>query len=117
MGVCGINLAMARQIGPYYITGTIDDICFYQLDGQYYARLKSSLTGKRVKTDPRFARTREYAGLLAKASSLASAVYRSLPAHTRNRQLYQRLTGQVMQLLKDGKADNEIIDIIRGQLK
>lgn len=116
MGVCETSVTMAKQIGPYYITGTIDDICFYRLDNQYYARLKSSLTGKRVKTDPRFARTREYASLLAKASSLASTIYRSLPAYTRNRELYQQLTGQAMQLLKSEGADAKVIDIIRKQL-
>lgn len=40
---------MAKQIGPVFITGTIGDICFYKMDGQYYARMKSSLSSKRVK--------------------------------------------------------------------
>lgn len=43
---------MARQIGDIIITGTIDDITFYEMDGKGYARHKSSLTGKRVKRDP-----------------------------------------------------------------
>jgi hypothetical protein len=38
---------MAKQAGDIFITGTIDDLCFYKMDGAYYVRLKSSLTGKK----------------------------------------------------------------------
>jgi len=47
-------LRVAKQIGATKITGTIQNICFYKMEGQYYARQKSSLTGKRVKKDPAF---------------------------------------------------------------
>lgn len=28
---------MAKQRGPHYITGTYNGICFYRMDGRYYA--------------------------------------------------------------------------------
>jgi hypothetical protein len=38
---------MARQAGNIFIEGIIDDLSFYRMDGKYYVRLKSSLTGKK----------------------------------------------------------------------
>jgi hypothetical protein len=37
---------MAKQVDDIKITGTYDDVTNYKMDGQYYARMKSSLTGK-----------------------------------------------------------------------
>lgn len=66
---------MAEQTGFIKITGTVNGICFYRLHGKYYARLKSSLSGERVQRSPAFENTMKYAGLLAKASVIASDVY------------------------------------------
>ncbi|MEJ0104869.1 MAG: hypothetical protein WDO19_20945 [Bacteroidota bacterium] len=70
---------MAEQTGSIKITGTIHGICFYQMDGKHYTRLKSSLSGKRVKTSAAFKNTMMYAAPLAHASTTGSAVYRLLP--------------------------------------
>ncbi|WP_315823558.1 hypothetical protein [Paraflavitalea speifideaquila] len=43
-------------------------ITCYKMYGAYFIRTKSSLTGKRVKKDKRFARTRHNASVLAMAS-------------------------------------------------
>ena len=94
---------MAKQIGPYKITGTIQNICYYKMDGQYYARLKSSLDGKRVKTDPAFAETMRYAELLGRASKLVSTVYHRIPKEERSRELFKRLTGETMKELGKGE--------------
>jgi hypothetical protein len=53
---------MARQMGPFPIAGTFDSIItFYKTEFGLLARRKSSLDGKRVAKDPRFARTRQNA--------------------------------------------------------
>lgn len=93
---------MAKQIGPLFFTGCMGDLCFYKLDGQYYVRMKSSLSGKRVKKDPRFRLTMLYAGLMGQASKIASAVYRVLPDDKRQHALYRVLTGEALCLLKKG---------------
>lgn len=95
---------MAKQTGPVKITGTIGNICFYEMDGKYYARMKSSLTGKRVKKDPRFRRTMEYASYLTIASKIASEIYSTLP---KQRGLYRKIVGMAMQLLKLGVEREE----------
>ena len=104
---------MAKQKGPVYFTGCSGGITFYSMDGKYYQRRKSSLSGKRVKRSAAFKRTMEYAGLLGRASKLAAAVYRNLPKAERQHELYRELTGQAMQLLKQGMENA----LVTGQLQ
>jgi hypothetical protein len=97
---------MAKQTGPVKLEGTIGNICFYKMGDEWYARLKSSLTGKRVKKDPRFRRTMEFASFLSTASKIASEIYRTLP---KQRGLYRKITGMAMQLLKKGIAKEVVL--------
>ena len=97
---------MAKQVGDIVIVGTIDDITFYRMDGQYYARKKTSLTGKRVKKDPKFKRTMESARRLARGSQLASKVYRSLPRNEQVYALYKELKSVAVRALKEGKPED-----------
>jgi hypothetical protein len=93
---------MAVQVGSLKIRGTITGICFYRMYGRYYARKKSSLTGKRVKRDPVFAKTMYYAGLLGKASQIASKRYQQMvPKEERSRKKYHELVGVVMHELRE----------------
>jgi hypothetical protein len=93
---------MAKQVGPVFLTGTVGNITYYKMDGQYYARSKSSLSRKRVKRSRSFKRTMEYADWLAQASKIAAAIYRLFPRKTRQHADYRTITGQAMQLLKSG---------------
>ncbi|KAA2244436.1 hypothetical protein F0L74_00160 [Chitinophaga agrisoli] len=93
---------MAKQAGPVFITGTHNGISFYKMDGEYYARRKSSLSGKRVKKDPAFTLTMVYAGILGQASAIAAAVYRTLPPERKQHRLYRAMTGTANRLLKQG---------------
>lgn len=99
---------MAKQVGPLFFTGSMGDLCFYKMDGEYYVRMKSSLSGKRVKKDPRFRRTMAYAGLMAQASRIASGVYRALPVEGRKHTLYRKLTGEALRMLKEGVGVDEV---------
>ena len=91
---------MAKQIGKIKITGTIDELVFYKMNGAYYVRTKSSLNGKRIKKDPAFAKTMAYARLLAKASKIASKLYHMLAENEKGIKVYRKLTGEVMRELK-----------------
>lgn len=101
---------MARQTGKIKLTGTKGNITFYEMDGKYYARQKSSLTGKRVKKDPAFRLTMMYAGWLAKASKIAAVVYSSLPEDEREHHQYRTMTGIAMKMLKAGAEPEMIVD-------
>lgn len=103
---------MARQSGTYQITGCYDNLCFYKMESKYYVRVKSSLTGKRVKKEPAFKRTMQYAGLLADASKIASSLYKSLPKESKGIAVYRTLTGKAMKLLQEGKSSAEILHML-----
>jgi hypothetical protein len=107
-----VFLIMARQAGTYHITGCYQNLCFYSMDGNYYVRVKSSLTAKRVKRDPAFKRTMAYAGLLGCASTIASALYKLLPKESKGITVYRKLTGRVMRLLQDGRSSDEIFYLL-----
>ena len=96
---------MAKQTGPNPFTGRRGNLQGYRMAGTYYARMVSSLTAERVLKDPAFKRTMQFAGLLGRASKIASAIYRLLPE--REPGFYRKLTGMVMQLLKQGKTPEE----------
>ncbi|HEY0608895.1 MAG TPA: hypothetical protein VGD35_04545 [Chitinophaga sp.] len=99
---------MSKQRGPVYYTGTIDGICYYKMNGKYYARRKSTLSRKRVRRDPTFARTRRNAELLGQASRVAAGVYRLLPRVQKKLDLYRAMTGQAMEMFKKGASEVEV---------
>src|SRR5690348_12755680 len=82
--------------------GTQDNLTIYIMNGEYIVRTKSSLTGKRVKRDPAFAKTMMYAGWLKQGSRIASRIYKQLPQDARVYKRYRELTGKAMSLLKEG---------------
>lgn len=104
---------MARQAGPYFITGTIGNLSFYKMEGKYYVRQKSSLDGKRVRKDKAFRRTMEYARLLAAGSKVAKVVYWLLSDEQRRLRRIGSLTGEVMVLLKDGMSSEEALVLLK----
>jgi hypothetical protein len=107
---------MAKQTGEFKITGTYDDVTYYKMDGEYYARKKSSLTGKKVKRDPRFRRTMQSAHRLARGSQLASKVYRSLPKEKQVYGLFRELKSMAIRTLKDGKGEEEVLKLLQQRL-
>lgn len=99
---------MAKQTGPNPFTGRRGNLLGYRMGGQYYARIISSLTAERVLSDPAFKQTMQQAGLLGKASKIASGIYRLL--REREHGFYRKLTGMAMQLLKQGRAAEEVFE-------
>lgn len=90
---------MAKQSGPIKVRGTVQGLTFYQLEGEYYVRKKSSLDAKRIKTDPAFANTRKENFLMAAASRTASRVYQQLKPNSRVHQ-YRKLTAEARRLYR-----------------
>lgn len=104
---------MAKQCGSYIVKGSIDNVCFYEMNGKGYARISNPLSSKRVKTAPEFAGTRRAAALLQQASPLACAVYKTLPKGKRTITHRRNLTGTAIQMLKQGHA----VAVIEAQLQ
>jgi hypothetical protein len=93
---------MAKQIGHIKIIGTIDNLTFYEMDGEYYVRMKSSLTGKQFKTKKCFERSRRSAARFGAGNKIAGEVYRSLPDEKRVYALFCSLKSIAIALLKQG---------------
>lgn len=110
---------MAQQMGELKITGTICGVCFYCLDGVYYARAKSSLSAERVKKDPSFAATRYYAKKMGDAAKIAAVVYRQLvPPTERSRERYREVVGMVLKKINaEQKNSMQQADSLKGFFK
>jgi len=99
---------MARQAGDTKITGTIDDLCYYKMDGQYYVRMKSSLTGKRFWRDTAFEGSRKSSGRFSEGNKLASRVYAMIEENKRVYGIFCFLKRRAIQLLKEGRVLEEV---------
>jgi hypothetical protein len=107
---------MAKQTGDIIIVGTIDDITFYEMEGKGYARRKSSLTGKKVKKDPRFKRTMQSAHRFGRGNQLASKVYRSLPRQEQVYALFKELKSIAILAIKEGKSEGEVMKLLQQRV-
>jgi hypothetical protein len=94
---------------PPPFTGTKYGVTVYQLpDEKYYVRMKSSITGERIKKDPVFKGFRKSSGRMKEASPIASIVYKQLPV--KNYSLYREMTGKAILWLKEGLSAAIILD-------
>ena len=103
---------VAIQTGPVFLQGTYGNICAYYCSGQWRFRQKSTLTGKRVKTSPRFRNTMLFAGLMARSSKIAAVIYKALPPHWKQSWMYRAFVGEAMNLLKEGKTNEETPQVL-----
>ena len=69
---------MARQKGIIKLSGKLDDLIFYQVNGKDYVRSKGSLDKDRVMRDKAFARSREMMKEFGGAATVGGAFRRSL---------------------------------------
>ena len=94
---------------PPPFTGTKHGVTVYQLpDQKWYVRMKSSITGERIKKDPVFKAFRKSSSRLKEASPIASAVYKQL--RVKEYPLYREMTGKALLWLKEGIAAAVIMD-------
>jgi hypothetical protein len=105
---------MAKQVGEIKIRGTVAGITFYRMEGQYYARRKSSLSGERMKRDKRFSRTMQSANRLGRGSQLASRVYRALPKDEQVYALFCTLKRTAIRALKEGRGEVEALELLEA---
>jgi hypothetical protein len=105
---------MAKQVGPFYFTGTLDDVIFYKSGDQYCIRSKGwSKTGKQMARDPQYSNTMRNARWFGRGSTLVRPVYyRHLPKALRKQGAYGKLTGMANHWVRQGKSDEEITRLL-----
>jgi hypothetical protein len=100
---------MAKQTGIFKIEGTLEDVTFYKLGGEFYVRSKSSLDAQRVETDPAFQRTRENANEFKNAGLGSKLVTRSLKPILPRGRWFGKLNSYFLKVVKGDTTS------IRGQ--
>ena len=104
---------MAKLRGPFFKITKNDNVVVYERWGNLYLRTKSSLTRKRVLKSKTFEKTREYAGNMAKAARLGSAIYKELHLLKKDRALYQAITGMAASLLSTGVDETVVYNNLK----
>ncbi len=99
---------MAKQAGHIKITGTIGNVTYYKMGGKFYARMKSSLTRKDVKTKKCFEGSRRSSTRFGAGTKIASEVYQSLPAKQKVYSLFPSLVSKAIALVKQGLARADV---------
>jgi hypothetical protein len=103
---------MGRMAKGIHFTGTIGNICYYEVDDRTFVRSKGSLTKKRVLEDKEFEKTRKFAGDLGRASRIGSFIYKALPADIKGRWIFRAITGEAASLLYEGKSEQVVKDLL-----
>ena len=107
-----------RFIAATEVEGTLGGIITcYKVHGRYFARTKSSLTGKRVKKDKCFQRTMHNAGILALATQYVTPIYNELTDDWRCQDLYHKLVGIGVRLLHQGYTKEMVQQAIYAALE
>ena len=99
---------MAKQAGHIRVRGVDNDTTFYMKDGVYYARMKSSLTGRKFWRHKAFEGSRRSSKRFGDGNNLASRVYRSLPKEKRVYALFCQLKSAAIVYLKQGLSPKEV---------
>jgi hypothetical protein len=94
---------MARQVGIIKLKGRVGDLSFYKSGGEYLARTKGGIDGDRIKTDPRFERTRENGREFQRAVKAGKLIRDAFSEHiilTADRGMNGRLTSALSKVIK-----------------
>ena len=94
---------MAKQTGLFKIKGTLDNVTFYKSKDGHLAKMKTSIDGARIATDPSFARTRENGsefGSSANSGKLMRDTLRNITVNSADNRIVSRVT-QLMTKIKN----------------
>jgi hypothetical protein len=97
---------VAKLISDIKFEGTVDGLCFYKMEGQYYVRKQSSLTGKKFWRAACFEGSRRSCQRLSRGSQLAAMVYSTF---RKQEGMYAALKSKAIALLKKNTSEQKVI--------
>ena len=100
---------MGRQTGVVRISGKVGNLTFARTPNGDEVRNESSLNKERMKTDPKFKRTRENwaeFGRAGKAAKLIRTTFATQAKHLSDRLAYTRLVTQTMKIVKSDPVND-----------
>src|SRR5687768_9399058 len=98
---------MARQTSMFQLEGSMGDFCFYKTKDGYFVRRKSSISKKRIKTDPAYAQVRKSNaefGRAAQAGKLFRSAFRSLLVRAGVTGVSGKLTGAFLEAIQSDET-------------
>lgn len=107
---------MAKQAGECRFIGSVDELCFYKVQDDYFVRLKSSLSGKRFWKDAAFEGSRRSCKRFGEGNRLASKVYQMVEEDKRVYRLFCFLKRRAILLLKEGVSVDEAEKVLKDYL-
>ena len=107
---------MAKQAGLFLITGTIDNLTFYEMNGKHYVKRKTEVSRKRIRTNPQYSNTMRNANWFGQAVKLAREVYYQLPRNERDQyKTWYPMRNRAQELVRKELAPDEIIRLLREE--
>jgi hypothetical protein len=103
---------MARQLGPVKVNGSLDNLTFYKMDGEYFARKKTSLNKKRVMKDAAFENSRKAMVEFGVVSKFFARVYQQLPKQCKGQGIQQKMTGRARSLFLEGCDEEKVVELL-----
>jgi hypothetical protein len=98
---------MAKQNSYLKIKGRLGDLSFYKMQGEHLVREKSGVDGKRIATDPAYARTRENNAEFARAATagkLLRTALRSVLLRVADNRVTARMSKEMLRVVKADKV-------------
>jgi hypothetical protein len=97
---------MGKRLTYNIITGNDPDLGLNFYYSPYFNqniwRKASLLTGERTRKDPAFKGFRQSISRMKEASPIAASLYKLVPVHLKQFNLYRTLTGEAIKMLKEG---------------
>ena len=110
---------MAKQSGIFQVEGTLGNVTFIKTQDGFLVKSKSSVSKKRIASDPAFQRTRENNsefGTAGKASKLLRTAVRNLLQNAKDNRVTSRLTKEMVKVLKaDATSTRGLRNVVDGE--
>jgi hypothetical protein len=107
---------MAKQCGILQLTGTIGNLTFYEMEGNYYVKTKTEVSSKKIKNDPRYANTMRHAKTFGHITTLAKKVYYQLNVNERDyKTIWIPLRKRTNDLVRQFLPDEDILRILESE--
>ena len=110
---------MAKQSGIFQVEGTLGNVTFIKTQDGFLVKSKSSVSKKRIASDPAFQRTRENNsefGTAGKASKLLRTAVRNLMQNAKDNRVTSRLTKEMVKVLKaDATSTRGLRNVVDGE--
>lgn len=107
---------MAEVVGDIKIVGTVDKLCFYEMQGRYYVRMKPGPDRKQFFKEAKYAPQREASGRMILSARLSSLIYKQIPKEKKEYKVCCQLQKRAALLLKGGMGLGEVIEELGAYL-